>query len=414
MHIGQSEYRALGHASCPRCAGTSPATLFNEFLWNDYNYLHAKGVIPTMWADMLRADQNGGPTGWNTASVVNTMPKGIFVQDWEYGLSGSVPNDYPSLQIWTNNGLLSGAVPFGFGYHANAQEGWSQNYGGIENIYYWATSAKNYGAKGCIAFNKLQTNDKRPTLNSDLQTLQLACFPFVAEWGWAVGKTNWNPAHYDGRAMVFARLAPDRPVSFAAALSGANVNLTWSNPADFTYQPASTFQGTYICYRTDRFPTSPIDGTFVADISGAPNTSGNFTHSPTSFCTTLYYASFAHDSVRHFSAVATTTASTGDADGDGVSDSCDQCPNTSQAMVGLVDAQGCPPTVPGDVDGDGDVDTGDYAAFENCSSGPAVPAAAGCEAFDFDADSDVDQADFGVFQRCLSGANVPADPGCAG
>ena len=65
-----------------------------------------------------------------------------------------------------------------------------------------------------------------------------------------------------------------------------------------------------------------------------------------------------------------------------------------------------------DLDGDCDVDADDFALFEACVSGPALPLEAGCTAPDFDLDVDVDMADFGEFQRCYGGANVPADPNC--
>jgi hypothetical protein len=71
------------------------------------------------------------------------------------------------------------------------------------------------------------------------------------------------------------------------------------------------------------------------------------------------------------------------------------------------------PTVLPDLDGDGDVDSGDLGAFQACASGPSLPVSAGCEATDFDQDGDADQADFGRMQRCLSGVNVLADPVCA-
>ncbi len=61
------------------------------------------------------------------------------------------------------------------------------------------------------------------------------------------------------------------------------------------------------------------------------------------------------------------------------------------------------PVIPGDSDGDGDVDLFDYAAYPDCVSGPGVPSAPGCEIFDFDADGDVDLPDFGGLLLAFDG-----------
>ncbi|MHC4443703.1 MAG: hypothetical protein ACYTF1_01240 [Planctomycetota bacterium] len=68
---------------------------------------------------------------------------------------------------------------------------------------------------------------------------------------------------------------------------------------------------------------------------------------------------------------------------------------------------------PGDYNGDGDVDYGDYELFEACASGPAIPLDPGCEDKDFDSDNDVDQSDFGIFQRCFGGPDILGDLSCA-
>ena len=57
--------------------------------------------------------------------------------------------------------------------------------------------------------------------------------------------------------------------------------------------------------------------------------------------------------------------------------------------------------LPGDADGDGDVDLDDYASFQACFTGPLDtqdPLPAGCEFFDADDDNDVDLHDFAGFQ----------------
>lgn len=72
------------------------------------------------------------------------------------------------------------------------------------------------------------------------------------------------------------------------------------------------------------------------------------------------------------------------------------------------------PVLPGDLDGDRDVDGDDTALFKSCLTGPDVTTIlAYCKPVDFDADGDVDQTDFGVFQRCISGPDVEPDPLCA-
>lgn len=84
-----------------------------------------------------------------------------------------------------------------------------------------------------------------------------------------------------------------------------------------------------------------------------------------------------------------------------------------------------PPRLVCDYDGDGDVDSSDFATFQLCHSGPAISymqaMPEGCPLLpdvnqfipaDFDRDFDVDQHDFGLIQRCGSEADVLADPNC--
>jgi len=70
-------------------------------------------------------------------------------------------------------------------------------------------------------------------------------------------------------------------------------------------------------------------------------------------------------------------------------------------------------SVPGDFDGDGDVDLEDYGHFQACLTGPVQEPSAGCEDARLDRDGDVDRDDLHVFLGCLSGAHVPGDPDCA-
>lgn len=62
------------------------------------------------------------------------------------------------------------------------------------------------------------------------------------------------------------------------------------------------------------------------------------------------------------------------------------------------------PDIPGDSDGDGDVDLADFAIYLDCETGPDGEGVSGeCEALDFDGDDDVDLVDFEAFQLAFTG-----------
>lgn len=171
---------------------------------------------------------------------------------------------------------------------------------------------------------------------------------------------------------------PPGPVLGLSAAAGASsVSLTWQNPSD------SDFEGTRIRYRTDTFPTGPTDGTLLADRPGSPGGSDALTHSGVTPGQTYYYAAFAYDEVPNYSVASTDDAT-------------------------------IPAGIPGDFDGDGDVDQEDFGPFQACLTGPGVAQLLpGCSRAKLDADIDVDADDFIIFRGCMSGSNVPADPACA-
>jgi len=69
--------------------------------------------------------------------------------------------------------------------------------------------------------------------------------------------------------------------------------------------------------------------------------------------------------------------------------------------------------LPGDFDGDDDVDLTDFGLLQSCLSVMWQQATPDCQAADLDGDQDVDQFDLARFLPCISGTNIPADPACA-
>jgi Tol biopolymer transport system component len=71
--------------------------------------------------------------------------------------------------------------------------------------------------------------------------------------------------------------------------------------------------------------------------------------------------------------------------------------------------------IPGDFNGDRDVDLEDFGHIQTCLTGSGGgPVASGCEDAILDYDTDVDTVDLDIFVNCLSGTDVQGDPACAG
>jgi len=157
---------------------------------------------------------------------------------------------------------------------------------------------------------------------------------------------------------------PPAPVlNFTAVPGDRRTTLSWTHPS------TPDFTGTLICYRTDRFPTSPTDGFFVADRPGGPGYGTTFIHaSQNGF--TQYYAAFAHDAGPNYAPGAQVSA---------------------RYLI-----------VP-DLDGDDDVDQSDYGIIQRCITAPGTTLQPGCEQADIMTDSIVDQSDLAQFLSCMGG-----------
>lgn len=165
---------------------------------------------------------------------------------------------------------------------------------------------------------------------------------------------------------------PPGPVTEATVtIAYDQITLSWANPAD------SDFAGVRIVVKTTGYPTSPTDGTVLADQAGVPTGHDQYVHTAIDCNMSYYYAIFAYDSTPNY-------AST---------------PAIPAARVQCAD-----------FDLDNDVDQDDFAVFQRCLSGNAAAYPPGCAPADLSADGDVDQEDLRLFKPCLAGPDQP--PGC--
>jgi Ca2+-binding RTX toxin-like protein len=80
------------------------------------------------------------------------------------------------------------------------------------------------------------------------------------------------------------------------------------------------------------------------------------------------------------------------------------------AVVGMGLAAVAAADLPGDGNGNKEIDFGDFLLMQQCGEGPGYPVFPGCEdVYDYDFDHDIDMTDLASFQRCFGGAN----PDCA-
>ncbi len=187
----------------------------------------------------------------------------------------------------------------------------------------------------------------------------------------------WQNNHtdvYTRRYKPYPLPPPDvtapAPVTNLSLTRYANaIGLQWTNPATPDYA------GALVRVKTTGFPSGPTDGTLVIDQPGAPGSAEGVEQGGLARGT-YYYAVFAHDEVPNHAPAALATAS----------------------------------VLPGDFDGDGDIDQVDFGHLQTCLGPDGAAHPPECRDADLSLDHDVDAQDFGLFLPCMGGAEQP--PGC--
>jgi hypothetical protein len=322
----------------------------------------------------------GGPNptpGWSSmepaAAWNNYALPYDFDQDGDLDVvtanQGNSPTDpYRPMYIFVNNGGTLGAVPT-----------WQSAEWSIQNFLAFA----DYDGDGWddLAVSKwanFQSGIYR-NLGGALQTVPV----------WTTGDTDTDKgvawADVDGNGWADLALGHDPTLLYGNTMG--SLSITWSSSASYFGHSELRFCD------VDRDGDQDLAETHFSDgkVHIYLNNSGVLDSPPT----------WTYDSP----AVGTALAF-GDINGDAWPDLV--VGNSGDPSVMVFYAQ--PPAPPGDLDGDGDVDLGDFATFALCFHGAAVTTPpSGCRPTDFpaadlDGDGDVDLGDFNTFSLNFTGS----------
>jgi hypothetical protein len=178
--------------------------------------------------------------------------------------------------------------------------------------------------------------------------------------------------HNNAPAVIVqpADTTPPGPVGqLDATWQAGHITLAWVNPVD------GDLAGTTIRCRTDAFPADAADGYLVANKLNVPGSQDSCVHTSLSLGTDYFYSAFAYDTSFNYAPAAQAVRLHG---------------------------------IPGDFDGDRDVDQTDFGHLQACLGGPNAYRPAGCEDADLDGDFDIDDNDLAALVACLSSPGVPS------
>ncbi len=107
---------------------------------------------------------------------------------------------------------------------------------------------------------------------------------------------SYAPGAQASATPVADTVPPSNVTGFAAVADDAQIDLSWTNPS-------SDFSGVSVVRRTDRYATSPTDGTEVYSGTGE-----SYSDLTVTYGETYYYTAFAHDSVPNYASGAQVSA----------------------------------------------------------------------------------------------------------